>query len=67
MCSGGPPHVPGHCPAPKPLLLTDEQIREIVAEGNIAAGLDPFCPMHGRKSRPIEVPGLRCDCEKETR
>jgi hypothetical protein len=23
---------------------------------------DPFCPRHGRASRPIEVPGLRCDC-----
>jgi NTP pyrophosphatase (non-canonical NTP hydrolase) len=25
---------------------------------------DPFCPRHGRKSRPIEIPGLRCDCEE---
>ena len=23
---------------------------------------DRFCPRHGRASRPIEVPGLRCDC-----
>jgi len=23
---------------------------------------DPFCPRHGRQSRPIEIPGLRCDC-----
>lgn len=23
---------------------------------------DFFCPRHGRRSRPIEVPGLRCDC-----
>lgn len=23
---------------------------------------DPFCPCHGRTSRPIEIPGLRCDC-----
>ena len=25
---------------------------------------NPFCPRHGRKSRPAEVPGLRCDCVK---
>lgn len=24
---------------------------------------DRFCPRHGRASRPIEVPGLPCDCE----
>lgn len=24
--------------------------------------IDLFCPRHGRTSRPIEVPGLRCDC-----
>ena len=23
---------------------------------------DRFCPRHGRASRPVEVPGLRCDC-----
>ena len=23
---------------------------------------DTFCPRHGRASRPVEVPGLRCDC-----
>lgn len=23
---------------------------------------DPFCPRHGRRSRPIEIPGLPCDC-----
>lgn len=23
---------------------------------------DLFCPRHGRRSRPIEIPGLRCDC-----
>lgn len=23
---------------------------------------DPFCPRHGRKSRPTLSPGLRCDC-----
>lgn len=23
---------------------------------------DPFCPKHGRASRPITVEGLRCDC-----
>ena len=23
---------------------------------------DPFCPRHGRASRPIEVEGLICDC-----
>ncbi len=23
---------------------------------------DLFCPRHGRQSRPIEVPGLACDC-----
>ena len=23
---------------------------------------DPFCPRHGRASRPAETPGLRCDC-----
>jgi hypothetical protein len=23
---------------------------------------DPFCPRHGRRSRPAETPGLRCDC-----
>lgn len=26
---------------------------------------DPFCPCHGRASRPIEVPGLRCDCRSD--
>lgn len=25
---------------------------------------DPFCPRHGRRSRPIEVPGLHCDCSR---
>jgi hypothetical protein len=24
---------------------------------------DPFCPRHGRRSRPVEIRGLRCDCE----
>lgn len=24
---------------------------------------DPFCPEHGRCSRPSHTPGLRCDCE----
>lgn len=28
----------------------------------LLALIDPFCPRHGRASRPIEVPGLRCDC-----
>lgn len=23
---------------------------------------DPFCPRHGRESRPALVEGLRCDC-----
>lgn len=23
---------------------------------------DPFCPRHERRSRPIEIPGLRCTC-----
>jgi NTP pyrophosphatase (non-canonical NTP hydrolase) len=26
---------------------------------------DPFCPRHGRASRPVEVPGLRCDCRSD--
>ena len=26
---------------------------------------DHFCPRHGRRSRPIEVPGLRCDCTSD--
>lgn len=28
--------------------------------------MDPFCPRHGRASRPIEIPGLRCDCWTQT-
>lgn len=28
--------------------------------------LDPFCPRHGRRSRPVEIPGLRCDCPPES-
>ncbi len=28
---------------------------------------DPFCPRHGRASRPVEVPGLRCDCLENQR
>lgn len=24
---------------------------------------DPFCPRHGRESRPTDTPGLRCDCK----
>lgn len=27
---------------------------------------DPFCPRHGRASRRVEVPGLRCDCGQAT-
>ena len=25
---------------------------------------DPFCPRHGRRSRPTLTPGLRCLCSK---
>jgi hypothetical protein len=25
---------------------------------------DPFCPRHGRKSRPVTIDGLRCDCSQ---
>lgn len=28
---------------------------------------DPFCPRHGRASRPTLTPGLRCDCEANQR
>lgn len=33
----------------------------------LAVVADPFCPRHGRRSRPAEVPGLRCDCEAPPR
>lgn len=29
---------------------------------SLALAADPFCPRHGRESRRIEIPGLRCDC-----
>lgn len=28
---------------------------------------DPFCPRHGRASRPVEIPGLRCTCAAQPR
>jgi hypothetical protein len=31
-------------------------------EGEPRFGVDSFCPRHGKASRPVETPGLRCDC-----
>lgn len=33
----------------------------------LLAMIDPFCPRHGRASRPAEIPGLRCDCPQPPR
>ncbi len=34
----------------------------ILALQVLDGGADRFCPRHGRASRPIELPGLPCDC-----
>jgi hypothetical protein len=33
-------------------------------EAHVQTAHDLFCPQHGRKSRPLTIEGLRCDCEK---
>jgi hypothetical protein len=72
MCNRAPPHIPGHCPpAVTPPDLgcrglvaggaeTLDAIREVLFPP--MAEIDPFCSRHGRRSRPVEIPGLRCDC-----
>lgn len=66
MCRNGPPHIPGHCPPEySGLGITEEEVARVVAEVRSADGSDPFCPRHGKKSRPVEILGLRCDCPEE--
>lgn len=67
MCASSIPHIPGHCPGELSKILTDEEAASIITEAQAGFGEDPFCPRHGKTSRPIEVPGLRCDCEENLR
>lgn len=36
--------------------------KDVVQVPYLPESRDPFCPKHGRRSRPITIEGLRCDC-----
>lgn len=40
----------------------DAKAIELCQAHHAAHRPDPFCPEHGRASRPSHTPGLRCDC-----
>src|SRR5258708_15573938 len=44
--------------------LTTEVHAYLSIDGDVPHDDDPFCPRHGRASRPSEIPGLRCDCNR---